>query len=331
MQLAFGYSRGVPEDVTTAWGARLIAPNDLVHDRQDLVAETDEAKRELIAWLNGGAIKAALTNLREQRYDLIYREGEFTVYEDNRGVIVGNTQQSGGYVYVSGWLKLDADPTRYEVVRGPIPAERWHTKYGWDAKRSAEMDGTGDDVRIYAVRGGERRELLPDDRHGEFEFGYGGSGPHASARAIVADRTDASEMSPASAREAVPELFVPGERGYATLTVYAADVDARLQSAALRAIRRSTEIGRMHDDLASEPDVPAGYALAPPRQLAESTLKREPERWRKEALTFPEEWGRWGEGHTTSNVAHACHDRGLIQIAVPLKKGKPYLYRRKPR
>jgi hypothetical protein len=106
MQLGFGYSRGVPEDVKTAWGARLIAPNDLLHDRQDLVAESDEAKQELIAWLNGGGIKAALTNLARKRQDFIYRDGgEFLVYEDDHGKIVGNTNGSGGYVYVAGWLK----------------------------------------------------------------------------------------------------------------------------------------------------------------------------------------------------------------------------------
>lgn len=77
-------------------------------------------------------------------------------------------------------------------------------------------------------------------------------------------------------------------------------------------------------------DLPAGYTLLEPRRLLRSTLQRDPARWHAEALTFPEQWGRWGEGHLTANVAHACHDRGLIQIAVPLKQSKPFLYRRTP-
>lgn|SRR5437763_1389536 len=79
---------------------------------------------------------------------------------------------------------------------------------------------------------------------------------------------------------------------------------------------------------AAPPDVPPGYRRLDPRPLAPSTRKRDPERWRREALDFPVDWGRWGEGHLTANVAYACLDRGLVQIAVPLKKGKPYLYRR---
>lgn len=106
MNLGFGYSAGVPEDVSTAWGARLIAPNDLLHDRQDLVAENLMEKAKLVAWLNGGAIRKALFWLAQERADLVYRDGEeFVVFEDPDGIIVGNTQQSGGYVYVAGWLK----------------------------------------------------------------------------------------------------------------------------------------------------------------------------------------------------------------------------------
>jgi hypothetical protein len=37
LRLAFGCVKALPEGTTTAWGARLIYPNDLVHDRQDLV------------------------------------------------------------------------------------------------------------------------------------------------------------------------------------------------------------------------------------------------------------------------------------------------------
>jgi hypothetical protein len=106
-QLRFGYRR-YPEGVRAVWGARLIAPNDLVHDRQDLVADGEEAKAALVAWLNGetrgqGALAGALKHLATVFLSNI--DHEFVVYEDATGVIVGNTQASHGYVYVAGWLK----------------------------------------------------------------------------------------------------------------------------------------------------------------------------------------------------------------------------------
>ena len=109
VRLAYGYSPGVPEGVKTAWGARLIAPNDLVWDRQDLVAENDEAKAKLIAWLNGspegtGAILQMRERLLELRYDL-RGDKEVVLIDDEHGRIVGNERNSGGYVYVAGWLK----------------------------------------------------------------------------------------------------------------------------------------------------------------------------------------------------------------------------------
>lgn len=104
--LAFGL-RHHPEDLTAVWGARLIWPNDLVHDRQDLISIDDEAKAALVAWLNGGALKAALTAAAEQAraYDLRPTEDrETTLYEDESGVVKANPQASHGYLYVAAWL-----------------------------------------------------------------------------------------------------------------------------------------------------------------------------------------------------------------------------------
>jgi hypothetical protein len=108
-RLAFGYNRGIPETVKTAWGARVIAPNDMPYDRQDLFAESDEAKQKLIAWLNGGALRTALDWLYENRYAVRPdRDEKIAIYEDETGVIVGNTNASRGYVYLAGWLKETA-------------------------------------------------------------------------------------------------------------------------------------------------------------------------------------------------------------------------------
>ena len=62
MKLQFGLTAAIPEEVSTAWGARLIEPADLVHDRQDI--RGDDAD-ELLAWSNGSAGNGALHAARE--------------------------------------------------------------------------------------------------------------------------------------------------------------------------------------------------------------------------------------------------------------------------
>ena len=105
-----------PENVEAVWGARLIWPNDLVHDRQDLVGHSPEAKDALIAWLNGpGGGDGAIGKMRAKLGDANSRfeigltsnaqEEEVIIYEDEIGKIVGSPQGSHGYVYVCGWLK----------------------------------------------------------------------------------------------------------------------------------------------------------------------------------------------------------------------------------
>ena len=234
----------IPEDVTAAWGARLIAPNDLLHDRQDLVADSDEAKRELIAWLNGGAIQGALDFLRDNYWQLKQDDGELVLFNDADGMIIGSTQASGGYVYTAGWLKpnraearaqaeaLLSDPggvDHYEVMRMPIETERWHTHYGWSKAEARKMGDSSSEVRVFAVYpGGARRELeSPTGRAGEFEAGYGGTGPHNTARAIVADRGRSIE-TPSDLQRLVPEVFSSAGRED-KLSVSAVFVDARLQ------------------------------------------------------------------------------------------------------
>jgi len=90
--------------VQAVWGARLIAPADLVYDRQDLVSSDDEAREGLIHWLNNGGIRGAVDFLHGA-----YLRGDSTertvCFVDERGIIVGSPQGSYGYVYVTGWLK----------------------------------------------------------------------------------------------------------------------------------------------------------------------------------------------------------------------------------
>jgi hypothetical protein len=107
LKLAFGATRSIPKGVTTAWGARLIWPNDLLHDRQDLVGPKAD---DLKGWLNGGALRLALDKAAElgRGFDLSPRDDRTVVlHHDDRGVIVGNPQGSGGYFYVAAWLEGD--------------------------------------------------------------------------------------------------------------------------------------------------------------------------------------------------------------------------------
>lgn len=101
-----------PDDVRAVWGARLIFPADLVHDRQDLAAHDEDAKQALIAWLNIVGIKemrialstASGRQARDISRDMPFEE-EAVIYEDDKGKIVGSAQRSHGYMYVCGWLK----------------------------------------------------------------------------------------------------------------------------------------------------------------------------------------------------------------------------------
>lgn len=258
MQLAFGRNRGIPEDVTTAWGARLIAPDDLLHDRQDLVAEDATAKADLVAWLDGtpsgsGAIAKMREWLRENYWRFRQDDEQLTIHEDHEGIIVGSTQGSHGYVYVCGWLKpLDKAALReirrstpvgrahdgltvekYKVRRMPITTERWHTHYGWSEAEAAKFgeNPNSTEVRIFALHTDGSQREIEGEPAGSFEFGYGGSGPHATAHAIVGDQAYADDLSPANLQELVPEVFAPTGRESMTITVIAADVRTRIEAA----------------------------------------------------------------------------------------------------
>lgn len=111
LTLMFGRN-SFPDDVKAVWGARLIWPNDLLFDRQDLQSRSSDDKEKLIDWLNGpnngdGAIKYMKEVLTvPASVGLSYSgDQEAVIYEDEKGIIVGSAQSSHGYVYVCGYLK----------------------------------------------------------------------------------------------------------------------------------------------------------------------------------------------------------------------------------
>jgi hypothetical protein len=106
-ELGFGAKRHVPDEVTCVWGARLIFPDDLVWDRQDMIGE--EADRMMLGlWLNDGALRAAVTEARRMADGLELsprEERRVVLFEDERGIIVADPQSSHGYLYAAAWLK----------------------------------------------------------------------------------------------------------------------------------------------------------------------------------------------------------------------------------
>lgn len=106
MNLAFGM-RDIPDDITTAWGARWIWPADLVHNRQDMTGD-ETSRRQLEQWLNGHALTAARDCARRlaRDWELTPRDDrEVVLYEDEDGIIKANPQASHGYLYVAAWMK----------------------------------------------------------------------------------------------------------------------------------------------------------------------------------------------------------------------------------
>lgn len=113
LTLSYGRNAQLPDGVAAVWGARLIWPNDLVPDRQDLRTTDDAAKQALIAWLNGTpAGTGAICEMRDRLARLSHddpswtsdRTEEMTIVADEIGTIVASPQGSFGYVYVAGYL-----------------------------------------------------------------------------------------------------------------------------------------------------------------------------------------------------------------------------------
>lgn len=108
--LQFGYNPGLA-GATCAWGARWIVTQqgdiDFVPDRQDCIG-TPEEKQELLAWLNDTVKKQPENVLAEmlRNYKVSTRESkEVVLYEDERGIVLGNTNASAGYFYVVARFK----------------------------------------------------------------------------------------------------------------------------------------------------------------------------------------------------------------------------------
>jgi hypothetical protein len=158
IRLGWGCTRGLPEGCTVAWGARMIAPADVLHDRQgcDGGEEGGPERTKLIEWLNGGSMNAAREHAREIRmgtgsgWDVYAASSQavVTLYEDGVGKIVGSCQGSHGYVYVAAWLHEHAPvapvPKLASYTGEPNPpiAQAFHPQKAWTdlpERRAATM------------------------------------------------------------------------------------------------------------------------------------------------------------------------------------------------
>lgn len=110
--LTFGYTRGVPTHVGTAWGCRAIVEQsgmlDVLWDRIALAGPDQVQLAEHLNQHLDTACARASELLRTQvmRTD---RDQEFVLYEDPSVVIKGNTQRSHGYLYLCAYLRPRCD------------------------------------------------------------------------------------------------------------------------------------------------------------------------------------------------------------------------------
>lgn len=107
--MKFGYSAGVPDEITDGWGARLILNRgeiDMLRDRQGYFGNSKIAN-DFCAHLNSVTAKWT-ANVKTLYYSGEIdpsKQNHVTIYEDEKIKLVGNTNGSFGYLYVAGWFK----------------------------------------------------------------------------------------------------------------------------------------------------------------------------------------------------------------------------------
>lgn len=113
---------GLDLDTAIFYGARWIAPDDIVWDRH-AVSKPDgpsNQRAEFIDWLNGGVLGYASSMSREL-HDQWIMHGScaeiVTLYEDEYGFVIASDFASCGYTYVGAFRKCDLPG--YSVA--PVP------------------------------------------------------------------------------------------------------------------------------------------------------------------------------------------------------------------
>lgn len=103
--LKFGHNWSDVPDVSCAWGARWIFPDDQLHDRTDYFG-SDEDWEALKRWLIDVVKRQPFDTAVGLRYHMQSRADEpYVLYEDEVGKFVGHPHGASGYLYVRAWLK----------------------------------------------------------------------------------------------------------------------------------------------------------------------------------------------------------------------------------
>ena len=114
----FGYVRGFKrakkEGAKAVWGARALTRGrfiDMVWDRTQF-CPLGEGGREDVEALKGALHDRGLTLALNRASDLLNifhmnpkQNQEFTLYENDVLIVLGNTNASCGYLYLAAWLK----------------------------------------------------------------------------------------------------------------------------------------------------------------------------------------------------------------------------------
>lgn len=110
-QFHYGYAPVVTGEHRAYWGARAIWKGgrtwDVLHDRQGVKATDKAALDRLCALLNGGILKAAEARLGAlgNTWEVSPSEArEVVLHEDARVRVIGNTNASHGYIYLTAIL-----------------------------------------------------------------------------------------------------------------------------------------------------------------------------------------------------------------------------------
>src|SRR5262245_51691554 len=99
--LKWGLNDAIPEGVTTAWGARLIFPDDLVPDRTDYRGPREKQLRAALALYASNQPWEEARRLADTGQMRPNDEREFVLFDDGRVRMVGSPRRSYGYLYVA--------------------------------------------------------------------------------------------------------------------------------------------------------------------------------------------------------------------------------------
>ena len=115
--LDFGYAPAIEraqfDRSPAVWGARAIVENNragfgLVPGRNSWYTEDLKAREALVTLLNNGVLDACRTEfarLRDEHWDINRVSQEYVLFEDDAVKVVGNTNGSHGYLYLTAYIK----------------------------------------------------------------------------------------------------------------------------------------------------------------------------------------------------------------------------------